>query len=1286
MASKEEVRRVSVYINGSEADLTLKQLEAGSKKLKNELAQLVPGTDAFKKKLEELAQTKNILTEIDKDIRGIGGAWGWLKTEVGKLGVLATGYMGFEFVTDQFKNIISQNAKFSDSIADIQKTTGMSEISVRQLQKGFKDIDTRSTRAELNGLAEVAGKLGISGQQEVLGFVRAADQINVALGKDLGNAEQAINDLGKLTDIFKIKDAYGLEDALKKTGSAINDLGAIGTANEGYIVEFTKRLGGVAPAANISIQDVMGLAATFDELGQPVEAAATSIGQFITGMGQDIPRFAKIAGMSVEKFAEVLRTNGNEALIAVLKNLKSTGQGVQGLATSMGMIGEDGARATAALGLLSNNTELLEKRQQLANKSFDQGISLTNEYNIKNNNFAATLEKLGKKFNALTSNTTVTDFLVSATEKAGGFVDWLNESAKALGTIIKLGTAAAIGYAAYSAVLVIATVTQRAYWMALLESEAATNLVAAAQTAWTFVTVACTRGLKAAKSEMAALNVTMEANPIGIVVAAITALVAALYIFGDTVDETTRIQNSLTEVQGQAEKSILKEKLAIETAQKTLKDRNATKQQEADAIKSLRDLMPDHLKGYTDEEIKAGKATAAVNKHVEALLRQARATAAQNRIESLSGDIIDLQTKTHIGYDKQSLWDKVKFRAQHPFLSEEERKAAFFKDLLDQKESKQKEMDALAPMILAGSADPKINRDTAAAFKFNLQDATKDELDTQLAKDSKALDQLKRGTADYNKVAAEMYAIRKRLKEIAKDTGVGTGSGHHADPAKALLDQSKAMSQMVDEFNADALAKLHNKNEKEVLDTENSYQERINKLKSFLEKNAGTEYQSSLQRAKHLDEIKALEIARDNAVKEIRIRQEKELIGKIRDLRRGLGDVYQTELDKETERINNFYDDLLDSGYEFDSVEEARAKDLADAKIREEKRLAEEVKQIDNDGLVAGKDGHKKRLAQINKKYDEEIAALRLKFSKELQATQEFQNAVKKINGQRDAETKKENNEDKWDKVHKAADIAQSVSNAVFEIGRNSRQAETDHELNELEKRKDKELSNKNLTEEQKTAINLKYQKQEAAIKLKAWEADKQASMQQAIINGALAVVKALPNPFAAIAAGVAAAAQIAVISATKAPEFEQGGYSAIDYKQPKGYVKQPTLFKSSASGRPFSAGEKFKTEYIISSEQLKDPVVADFARMLDSGRKVRQFEYGGYSGTATGAAPSFNNSSSTGIDSNPRLDKMERLLLGFMEAQAEENAKPVNININRRVWDAEAKRTADLKRQANAG
>jgi hypothetical protein len=133
-----------------------------------------------------------------------------------------------------------------------------------------------------------------------------------------------------------------------------------------------------------------------------------------------------------------------------------------------------------------------------------------------------------------------------------------------------------------------------------------------------------------------------------------------------------------------------------------------------------------------------------------------------------------------------------------------------------------------------------------------------------------------------------------------------------------------------------------------------------------------------------------------------------------------------------------------------------------------------------------------------------------------------------------------------------AISSAQTLSDTIFTINQQNRDAETASILETLSMRKDAELANKNLTDAQRLQIEERYQQQEAEIKTRAWEAQKQAATMQAIINGALAIGNILatvpggplnPATIASLAAAaIATSAQVAIIQNAQPPKFADGG------------------------------------------------------------------------------------------------------------------------------------------------
>lgn len=298
---------------------------------------------------------------------------------------------------DIIRCAVDAYADMDQEMANVRKFTGMTAEQVEELNEEFKKFDTRTARLELNKLAQEAGRLGITSKDGILEFVRAADQINVALD-DLG--EGATLSLSKITDIFGDRKKYGIEQSLLKVGSVINDLSQTSSASAPYIANFTERLSGVGVQANLTVPQIMALGAVLDSTGQKVEAASTAVGQILVRMMQDPAKYAKVAGLEVEKFTKLLREDTNEALLTFLDTLNKAG-GLDVLAPMFKDMGENGSRAIATLSSLSKHIDVVRQRQQEANESFQEGISIGKEFDVQNTTVQAKLEKAKNRANEL---------------------------------------------------------------------------------------------------------------------------------------------------------------------------------------------------------------------------------------------------------------------------------------------------------------------------------------------------------------------------------------------------------------------------------------------------------------------------------------------------------------------------------------------------------------------------------------------------------------------------------------------------------------------------------------------------------------------------------------------------------------------------------------------------------------------------------------------------------------------------------------------------------------------
>lgn len=379
--------------------MTLSELQKNIRATSAALRSAVPGTENWKRLNEELQRLNSRQQELRSGATATATAMQSLSQRLSNF-VINVG--AAKSIADRFLGSIRQATDaytgYDEALTDAMKTTNLSKDEITELSEALAGIDTRTSQNDLLALARAGGKLGIEGRDNLLGFVRAADQINVALSEDLGgDAEAAITAVGKMTDIFRLQDMYGVEQAMLKVGSAINELGMASTANEGYMVDFTQRMAGIAPNADISIDKILGLAATLDKYGQTAEMSSTALGQMIQMMFRDTETFAGIAGMSLQEFSDILNNDVNEAMLRVLEGMRKNGEtGLAPIVKAMDAMGLNGQRASQVLGTLADHVDELRAQQVLANEAFEQGTSLTEEFSVKNTSATAALEKQQK--------------------------------------------------------------------------------------------------------------------------------------------------------------------------------------------------------------------------------------------------------------------------------------------------------------------------------------------------------------------------------------------------------------------------------------------------------------------------------------------------------------------------------------------------------------------------------------------------------------------------------------------------------------------------------------------------------------------------------------------------------------------------------------------------------------------------------------------------------------------------------------------------------------------------
>ena len=390
--------------------------------------------------------------------------------------------------------------KFEDKMADIAKTTGLKGKELTQFGDDILKMsgDTRTSIEDLQIIGEIGGQLGIA-KSDLLGFTDAANKFNVALGKDFsGGVEQAIAGVGKIKNLFKDTRNLNIAESIMKTGSAINELGAAGAATSENIVEFTLRLGALPDAIKPSLNDTLALATYFEEMGLDARIASGGMATLLKSAAGKLPQFAK--QMALTETAATALFNSDPTEFA--KKLSQSFKGLKGsdMQKTLAKLGVNDLEALKVLGALGANTKRVTELQALSNREFEKGASLAIEYGVKNETMAAKIARAQNNFKALSITIgtelipIISDLLKEVMPIIRSFTDWVRENKSMVSTFAKVVlTISAFSFAISGAAIVI-------------------NSIIKVYQAWISV--------------QWALNVAMDANPIGMAILALAALIA----------------------------------------------------------------------------------------------------------------------------------------------------------------------------------------------------------------------------------------------------------------------------------------------------------------------------------------------------------------------------------------------------------------------------------------------------------------------------------------------------------------------------------------------------------------------------------------------------------------------------------------------------------------------------------------------------------------------------------------------------------------------------------------
>lgn len=1179
-----------------------KELNHTLSQLKRNLNGLERGSEEWNRQCEAIKRVKAEIAKVNSQLRENESLWERMNRKLNDwqtaLAGIAAAITGIIMAG---RSAVNAFADMDHEMANVRKFTGMNAAQVEQLNEDFQKIDTRTGREELNKLAQEAGRLGKTSQEDVLGFVKAADQINVALD-DLGDG--ATLTLSKLTNIFGDEERLGTEKALLAVGSVINELSQNCTASAPYLANFTQRMAGVGAQAKMTIPEIMGFAAVLDSQGQAVEMSATAVSKVIMDMFKENDKIIKATGLNAKEFNETLKKSTNEGLLMLLDRLHELGN-IDVLAPVFKDMGENGARAAQVISALAGNLDMVRWEQEEATKAFAEGTSVTNEFNVQNTTVQAGLDKARKG---------VTEMAVALGEQLQPIMKHVISST----TLLLKFMSTSITFIKENAfTLVSLTAAFIAYKIAVNAS----NIAFKAHYAWLVISKAATTAYKTTVATLHAAHLLLQmglaklqgnwvrqswlmsdlkkqgallASGYGVIAAGAIALGAVLYKLYKKMTEVSQAEKDLQEIRKRGQEGIIDEKNKIDALIAVARDETQSLKDRHTAIDALNKIIPNYNAQLDDTTGKYKENKKALDDYLKSLTRKYEIEGAKDKLRDIGKQRVDLNLEKQ-RQERVVAMDEMEARTETVMPGQEGKvvqlgvnslRASNRRALAKTKEDLA-ELDQREANIL-GIYGEDIKKEA-------LNDAKKEqkqEQQTQNPPYTPPKTDKKTKTEDVLKPQKDWKTREQALNRIA-----------YAKGEKDFEEYTNRLTEIDMEYNQKVMANGKATSEQK-LEAEAAYYEAKKKLAD--DKNT----QSAKQENDYYNELVATEKQRyiDGKVDQKTFDDALELM-ELEHLRR-LTKVYTEGSKEQLQAQKNYQNKLVEN-------QKRNQKTVEDNEKKHQKELAKIKEEYFGDNKAEKKEKYDKDSSALDEVYAQEIKAAGDDAKEKLRIEEAYQKAkvaLAKKYGQEYSDTSKnflENmteditewlNSDLGQAVQGSFDTLTSGMSSIFSGMTSLIQAELEIQTAAIEKRYDKEISQaegnnykvKKLEEQkQKELAKKKNEANKKMFAMQVIQAVAQTAQNAISAYGSAAAIPLVGYILAPVAAAMAVAAGAIQIAAIKKQQqaSESQGYAKGGFT-PKGSKFQ-------------EVGVVHAGEWVASQEMLANPVARPIINALDYAQRT---------------------------------------------------------------------------------
>ncbi|MDO5509525.1 MAG: hypothetical protein Q4F57_02405, partial [Weeksellaceae bacterium] len=612
---------------------------------------------------------KNEIDAVRQSAEKSIGILGRMSNALGEIGVgilksFAAGNIVSTF-TSRISKTTDELLKLSDQMSAVVKTTGLAQKEVKGLWQEFDKFNTRTSKMDLLKISEMGGRLGISDAKELAAFTQEIDKAYVALGDSFsGGLEAVASQLGKIKGLFAETAELSYAEAINKIGSALNELGASGTASEQNMAEFALRIGRLPEALRPAVDVVLGLGAAFEESGVDARIASTGFSDFVSTAATNIDDFAYSMNITVEQAKELINANPEEFFLRFAEGMKGLNAVETAKVLESLKLGSQAVQG--AVGAATQNVQLFRDKLILSNQALEEGISMNNEFNEVNNNAAAIWQKIknvvdefftsGEIFNRFEGIIQLMGDFAGVTDDASGRGERLRQLIILLAKTVRTATVVWLAYVAGQKISIIWTTRSMA---AIIGETAAkklsvfwTNSLTAGTHLATAAKMLFTGKVLLARNAMIAFNNSVRLNPLGFLLSLLAAAAVAMGLFGKKAedasaasDNLSKRQKALNDATKESADIAAKEISKLEQLYKAATNVALSMDQRKEAVKQLKSEYPDYFAQIKDEIIMNGLAENSYISLRNSIMDAARSRALSGKAEEFMSEVLEYENQ-----------------------------------------------------------------------------------------------------------------------------------------------------------------------------------------------------------------------------------------------------------------------------------------------------------------------------------------------------------------------------------------------------------------------------------------------------------------------------------------------------------------------------------------------------------------------------------------------------------------------------------------------------------------